>query len=163
MSIGGYPSTTVATPPGVFFVVKGTAKPAGSKRAFVNRHTGRAAIVDASGAKGKTWRSDVRDAFTAAAGSAFTPWDEPLVLDVTFHFARPKGHFTTKGELSATGKRSPFPTRPPDTTKLVRAVEDALEGYAYRNDALIVIQTARKVWADGLDGAVVALYPYYQH
>ena len=46
----------------ITFFARGTPVPGGSKRAFVNRHTGRVAQVDVSGDRVKGWRSDVRDA-----------------------------------------------------------------------------------------------------
>ena len=36
----------------------------------------------------------------------------------------------------------------PDVLKLARAVEDALSGVCYSDDALIVEEALRKVWAD---------------
>ena len=72
------------------FVVPGKPQTAGSKRAFVNKKTGRAIVTD-DNPRGKDWRAAVQ----TAAAEAFRERDletGPLILDVTFTFARPKGH-----------------------------------------------------------------------
>lgn len=120
----------------VRFAVYGSAAPAGSKRAFVNPRTGRAIVTD--DAKGsKPWKAEVR----AAAGAAMTGrplLDGPLLVALNFYRPRPKTHFNTKGELNAAGRRASRPTTKPDVLKLARAVEDALTGIVYRDDAQIV-------------------------
>ena len=71
--------------------------------------------------------------------------DGPLALEVVFTVPRPKGHFGVKGLRPSA---PPHPTVAPDTTKLLRAIEDAMEGIVYRNDAQIVEQVARKVYGE---------------
>jgi Holliday junction resolvase RusA-like endonuclease len=129
------------------FEVFGEARPAGSKRAFVNPHTGQAIVTDDSGKKGKTWRADIQ----AAAREAY---DGPLLdgaLDilVTFYRARPKSHYRTGKNADLLKDSAPrYPTARPDATKLLRAVEDALTGIIWVDDSLIVSQHAFKRFAD---------------
>jgi len=65
---------------------------------------------------------------------------------VTFIFyqPRPQSHYTSTGKLSKQGIETPWPNVKPDTTKFVRAVEDALTGIVWVDDAIIVQQSARK-------------------
>jgi Holliday junction resolvase RusA-like endonuclease len=70
-----------------------------------------------------------------------------LLLEATFYRPRPASHFGSgrnAGVLKASAP--PFPTVRPDTTKLLRAIEDALKGIWYRDDAQIVDQAVRKRW-----------------
>lgn len=129
------------------FTVLGRPQPAGSKKAFVNKHTGKV-IVTEDAKRSKPWQQQVGD--TALAYRDQLPGrllDGPLQLDVTFVLARPKGHYRTGRNAALI--RDSAPTRPavkPDTTKLLRAVEDALTGVLWRDDAQVVDQTARKVY-----------------
>jgi Holliday junction resolvase RusA-like endonuclease len=118
-------------------VVYGDAKPAGSKRAFVRGN--RAMVVDANPNAG-TWKKQVAQ----AAGEQWAGGllDGPLAVTFSFFRPRPKSHFTGKGELRAAAPE--YPATRPDTTKLVRGVEDALTGIVWRDDAQIVYQLATK-------------------
>lgn len=129
------------------FTVYGQAKPAGSKKAFVNPRTGRAVIVDDS--KNKSWRQEV--ALAAAAGMERADECEPLLgaLEVTFVFyrPRPKGHFGTGRNAGVVRESAPaFPTTRPDVLKLARAVEDSLTGIVYADDSQIVDERLVKRW-----------------
>lgn len=70
----------------------------------------------------------------------------PLYVSMVFTRARPKSHFNTKGELNAAGLASVAPLSKPDVLKLARAVEDAMSGTVYDDDARIVSETLRKQW-----------------
>ena len=162
------------------FFVPGRAAPGGSKRAFRNRTTGRIAVVEA--AKGNAaWRVDVRAEAEAALLAAVSPgqsaliypgeydpvcaclrcrlWREPLDLYVTFAVARPRGHYGMSGELRPR-YRAALPTTRPDLTKLLRALEDALTGIVWRDDAQVVLQWVTKGYAvNGRIGAHVIVAP----
>lgn len=144
------------------FFVPGTPATAGSKRAFVNKATGKAQVVDTC-KSGPPWRESVRyHALTAIAGMPIENVliDEPIELNVVFYFVRPKGHFRKsekfKGQLNVTAPH--WPTKRPDVTKMLRALEDALNGFVWRDDSLVVVQAARKVYADR-SGAYVTIAP----
>jgi len=74
----------------------------------------------------------------------------PVALWVCFHMPRPKSHFNGKGEIK---KSAPLhcPKRP-DTTKLVRALEDALKGVVWHDDAQVVQISAGKFYTRAGDG-----------
>jgi Holliday junction resolvase RusA-like endonuclease len=126
----------------IHFFVPGTPRPGGSKRAFTNKKTGKAMIVDAC-KKNPEWRADVKDfAMRVHTGALL---DGPLYLEVIFYVQRPKGHFGSGKNASVLKQGAPvFPTPKPDCTKLVRALEDALTGVVWKDDAQIVTQLIKK-------------------
>lgn len=133
--------------------IRGTkAEPAGSK--VRNRYGG----VRDDNANLKPWQAIVRgeasDALDALLGDDyddihFPLWPtEALMLDVVEYRVRPKTHFTTKGALSAQGRRFPtHPTSKPDRGKIARGIEDALTGLVYRDDVQIVDGRVSKRWS----------------
>jgi Holliday junction resolvase RusA-like endonuclease len=126
------------------FFVPGKAAPGGSKKGFVNPRTGRVVIQDDCKRNG-SWMDRV-------AHFASEHYDgEPLLgpLEVEFHFIldRPKGHYGSGKNLATVKASAPkHPTVKPDTTKLIRAAEDALKGITWKDDAQIVRQTGLKTY-----------------
>jgi crossover junction endodeoxyribonuclease RusA len=96
---------------------------------------------------------------TAALAGGIRPLEGPVALDVLLILPRPARHYRgRKRELAPDAPA--WPTVKPDALKLCRAVEDALTGIAYRDDAQIVEERIRKVYAaDGRTGAVVWIVP----
>lgn len=118
------------------FWVPGVPVPQGSKNGFVNPRTNRVVMVEAS--KGlKPWRSSVADVAREFVGADWVLLDQPLRAVFEFYFVKPK---STKWPVRPAGK--------PDSSKLLRAVEDALTGVVYRDDSLLVDSWASKFWAD---------------
>jgi Holliday junction resolvase RusA-like endonuclease len=128
----------------VRIVAYGIAAPGGSKTIGRNRHGG-TWIRDASKRSGD-WKRTVAQ----AAGGVMAErelLEGALELRVVFHLPRPRGHYGKRGlRPSAPG----WPTARPDTTKLLRAVEDALTGIVWRDDAQIVRQHAEKRYAESV-------------
>jgi Holliday junction resolvase RusA-like endonuclease len=124
--------------------VYGRPQPAGSKRAFVNKHTGRASVVDAA-KHSRPWKQDVAGAALKACGGVPLLLDAPLILTVRFFLTRPKGHYRTGKNAHLLRETAPgYPTGRPDTTKLLRAVEDALTSIVWTDDSRVVYQVASK-------------------
>jgi Holliday junction resolvase RusA-like endonuclease len=132
----------------VEFTVLGKPQPAGSKRGIPiyrkgKQFTGKVAVVDAN-KRSKPWQAEIRAAAREAMG------DSPLlgyalILEVDFYVARPRGHYRTgrhAGELRHTVPL--YPAVRPDATKLLRAIEDAMTGLVWIDDAQVVTQVARK-------------------
>jgi Holliday junction resolvase RusA-like endonuclease len=125
----------------ISFWVPGIPKPGGSKTfKGLSRRTGRAILVDASGAAGKNWRAVVgwygmknapKELFSSA-------------LEVTFDFVmpRPKYHYRKDGSLKLPAPE--YHVVAPDTTKLIRSTEDALKGIIWRDDSIIARQHGSK-------------------
>jgi len=126
------------------FFVPGIPKPGGSKRAFINRKTGRPIITEDC----KSTR-DWRTAVVFAANEQFEhPFTGPLSVRFDFLFLRPRAHFGTGRNVECLKKSAPiYPAVRPDTTKLIRSTEDALKGIAWKDDAQVVTQFACKRYA----------------
>jgi Holliday junction resolvase RusA-like endonuclease len=137
----------------IAFTVYGAPAAAGSKRGFYNRKAGRVIITDASD-KARPWKALVSD----AAIEAITQhdWfvegrllDGPLLLDLTFWVPRPKGHYGSGANAGKVRGSAPrHPAVKPDLLKLARAVEDALSGIVYRDDAQIVVEILQKAYGE---------------
>jgi Holliday junction resolvase RusA-like endonuclease len=133
-------------PEAVLFVVRGKPEPGGSKTPGVT-NSGRRFVREANPAV-KEWRRRVADAATQAMdGRALLAGE--LRLDVGFYLTRPKGHLGTgrnAGKVKASAPKRP--TTKPDTTKLLRALEDALRGIVWADDCQVVSQEATKWYAE---------------
>lgn len=125
------------------FFVPGTARPAGSKQAFIVRPTNggkaRAVVADTSGLEGKHWRVQVQ---LSAKAAGATILDGAVVCHMEFVKLRPKDHYTTKGVVKPNAPE--WPTPRPDCLKLARAIEDALTGVCWRDDAQICMEPLGK-------------------
>ena len=119
----------------IAFTAYGKPAPAGSKRVVPagGRAGGRPIVVDDS-KRSRPWKTEV----AAAAREALDGGDlldGPLRMRLVFYVARPKGHYGARGVRPSA---PPHPTVKPDVLKLARAVEDALTGQVYRDDAQVV-------------------------
>lgn len=71
-------------------------------------------------------------------------------IEFVFHLPRPKSHYGTGRNAGVLKAGAPHHhTGTPDTSNLVKLVEDALNGLAWRDDAQVVRLVATKVYADG--------------
>ena len=125
----------------ISFWVPGICAPAGSKKGFWNKKAGRVLIVDDC-KRSKPWQSDVKVFATVA-------YQGPLLrgalhVIAAFYMPRPKGHFNSRGQIKPSAP--PYPISRPDTSKLFRAVEDALTGVIWADDAQVVIQYLHKLY-----------------
>ena len=75
-------------------------------------------------------------------------YDGGVRLRLRFVLLRPKGHYTSKGELNKEGQRHPWPDKRPDMDKLERAILDALKGIVYRDDGQVVQKETEKVYGE---------------
>lgn len=125
------------------FFVAAVPRPGGSKKAFRHAHTGKVIVTD--DAKGnREWKAAV--SLFAREAYQGPPLTGALRLSVQFLMPRPKSHYRTNGLLKPNAPT--WHTKKPDTTKLVRSTEDALNGVLWVDDTLIVRQTAEKVYGD---------------
>jgi Holliday junction resolvase RusA-like endonuclease len=146
------------------FFVAGKPQPRGSKRAFpYKKHDGKLGVkVSDDNPKGKYWMASV--AYEAAArfggnGSMFTG---PIVLRLTFVMPRPKGHYGTGKNRDTLKPSAPtYHTSRPDALKLTRAVEDAMQGICFLDDAQICQESIEKVYGEkpGVTIEIVELEP----
>lgn len=138
----------------VTFRVPGIPQPRGSKRAMPNRAGGRPLMVDTN-AKSKPWMA----AIASAAQEAMDGRDLMqgcVRLGVQLMFPRPKSHYRTGRNSHLL--RDDAPSRKaskPDCSKVLRAVEDAMSGVVYRDDAQIWCVQIQKLYTDGAAEAVI--------
>jgi Holliday junction resolvase RusA-like endonuclease len=138
----------------ISFKVDGIPRPGGSKNAFKNPRTG-GIIVTEAGKHTAQWRKKcAAEARLAWQGKLLS---EPLSLEVTFSFQRPRSHYGSGKNSTLLKPSSPqHHTSKPDTTKLLRALEDALTGIIWVDDSQVVHQSATKKW-DTAGGATVKI------
>jgi Holliday junction resolvase RusA-like endonuclease len=127
------------------FSVFGQPQTAGSKKGFYQPKLKRVIITD-DNTKSRSWKEQV-------ASAAHQAYDGPLLREalsmiLVFHRVRPKGHFKASGTLNKTGWESNGPATRPDLLKLARAVEDALKGVIYMDDAQIITERLYKRWGE---------------
>lgn len=129
------------------FEVIGRAQPAGSKRAFpFQKASGKLGVrVSDMNPNAAAWKERVAQAAHAAYGDR-PPLEGPIRLVVSFARLRPKSHFKKSGALKDGAPT--YPITQPDTTKTLRAFEDALNGLVWRDDSQVVMQEACKVFAE---------------
>lgn len=145
------------------FTVLGRPQPGGSKKVVRagGRPDGRPLLVD-DAKRSKPWRALVASAAQDALDGR-AQLDGPLMLEIDFYVARPAGHYGSGRRAGVLRPSAPrFPAVRPDVTKLIRAVEDALTGLAWRDDAQIVIQLARKQYGTP-ERAEVLIEPVASH
>ena len=132
----------------ISFFVPGTPKPQGSKRGFVNKHTGKVAMVESAGAPLKDWRGDVKR-FAVDAMAEMPAFPGPVALALEFQLQRPKSHPKT---------RITYPEKRPDVDKLARSVLDALTSVCFLDDAQITELVAVKRWAHDVPGVAIRVW-----
>jgi Holliday junction resolvase RusA-like endonuclease len=121
---------------GCSFTVFGKAEPGGSKTAAPGTKFG----VRDSNPEVKGWKQEI-GIVAGVLMKGRDPYAGPLALYAKFYSQRPKGHSGRHGVKSSAPK---FPVVKPDTTKLLRPLEDALTGIVWGDDAQIVKQYAEK-------------------
>ena len=154
------------------FFVRGKPEPAGSKTAYPLTHrttkepirkNGRIiTVVTDANPRAKAWQAVVRKAAREAMKAGWIPVFETQGLAVTMQFflRRPKGQHRTNGQPHAWAPTSHIVK--PDVLKLARAVEDALTGVVWRDDAQIVEEHLSKVYAVNQtdEGVMIEVEPY---
>jgi Holliday junction resolvase RusA-like endonuclease len=133
--------------------VFGDPAPQGSKRVFNGR------VVEASGAKLKTWRKAIAVACHELVNEQHSLLLEAVRVEIDFYLPRP---------ASVTIKKRRLPIVPPYLDKLCRGVLDGIgqglvtgkvgDGIIYGDDSQVVELVARKHYADDrAPGAVIKI------
>ena len=127
----------------VRITVIGSPAPQGSKRAWVNKHTGKAVMIEQAKSI-RPWREAVKLA-------AFDVFEK---CGICRGALRVEMAFTLKALKKPGGRQ--YPDRPPDLSKLVRGVEDALtDSGIWEDDARVVLLMASKVYVGAPDALPV--------
>jgi Holliday junction resolvase RusA-like endonuclease len=107
--------------------VKGLPQPKGSKRGVVHKATSRVLIFDQNAPKMRTWERAIQ--WVVQNEWQGPPLEGPVRLWLVFVFPLPK---------SAPKRHPPaWKVTKPDSSKLLRLVEDALSGTVYHDDAQV--------------------------
>jgi Holliday junction resolvase RusA-like endonuclease len=73
----------------------------------------------------------------------------PMSLTLTFYMPRPKGHYGTGAKSECLKDSAPeWHTSKPDCDNLVKFCTDALNGIYYKDDSLICVLIASKVYSE---------------
>lgn len=135
----------------VTFLAAGQPAAQGSKR-----HVGNGVMLETN-PNLKSWRSVV-----AAACPMEAPLACPVSLDIEFRYSRPKSHYGRRNGQPYLKDTAPlYKTSAPDLDKLVRAVNDALKGIAFVDDALVAAITVVKVYTESTTGAYITITPLH--
>lgn len=130
------------------FFVAGTPRPGGSKKGFFNKRIGRVMLIDAS-KHNEPWRNSVINAAKLILGDEM-PLAGPLKLTVMFTMPRPQNHYGCGKNAGVLKSASPvYHTVKPDTTKLLRPLEDALTDIRFwHDDTQVALQVAVKRYGE---------------
>ncbi len=93
----------------------------------------------------ESWRNQVASAAHEAAAGVF--FRGPVQMTVCFTLVRPKSHYGTgknSGKLKASAPK--FPIVKPDSTKLLRAIEDAMSNVVWGDDSQVVRHDVSKAY-----------------
>lgn len=180
-SCGGCGSVSVGVPIALFdtelfFRVKivGEPKGAGSKNAVCRFRNGNPVMhsrmrsngttyqypqivqMDSSGEKGKLWRDIVL--LTVRAKYLSKPLNQPLFFDAFFFQQRPASHYVADNRSRPLKADVPIlPMTTPDSTKLLRSIEDACKGVLWTDDKVNAQVRSTKLYADW-SGAIIMAY-----
>ena len=140
--------------------ILGTPEPAGSKRYLGRTKAGKGIVADDNPDAAlwkRTVQLEVRQAMLEQ-GRAIERG--PLLVAFTFRVRRPRAHYRTgknAGKLHAWAPA--YPTGRPDALKLARAVEDALTGILYVDDAQsVTLRVAKRYAWDDREGVLIRVW-----
>lgn len=124
----------------ISFVVYGKPEPQGSKTPWLPRYKGGGFVMDKynrpviatmdSNKKLKPWRQEVVQTARAAVQSNSVLFPKGIAVHLVLRFYLEKPASVSKRRIYATVK--------PDSSKLLRAVEDSLTGVVWHDDAQVV-------------------------
>ena len=110
---------------------------------------GRAGGFNYKPARQQAAESLVASAWLEAGSPRIVGEKVPITISLEAFLKRPKGHFKQDGELSAAGRRNPFPLRKPDLSNVMKHVEDVLTKVnAWGDDSWVVDATLTKRFSD---------------
>ena len=97
--------------------------------------------------KSRNYKAYVRLLATQAMNdSGFTMIEGPCCLSIDAYFEVPKSKSKKFREAALSGLE--YPTKKPDIDNIIKAIQDALNGLAYKDDALIVRLHTVKLYSE---------------
>lgn len=138
----------------ISFFVPGVPVPKGSAKAYVNKHTGRAQVMQDNREKQKPWASAIT---LTAMERGVKGTLAPVRVSLAFSMPRLKSHYGTGKNSTSIKPNAPNKhTSKPDLDKLIRCVLDALTGVAWHDDSQVVEVSASKYYRDD-PGVIITL------
>lgn len=140
------------------FHVHGVPVAKGSRRAFVNKSTGKAFTAPSSD-KEKPWQNTVAQCAMVARSQCglVEPMHGPVRLWLSFTFMRPKSHMGSgkNANVVKASHLSSWHTSKPDLDKLIRAIKDSLTGILYADDSQVAVVCASKQFVTDRPGVTI--------
>lgn len=145
----------------ISFDVIGQPAPQGSKKAYVNKYTGRANLVESSKGVGP-WREAVK---AAVFVQRIPRTPGPVFVSIIARFARPTSHYGTgrnADRLKPSAPAYPIGKNRGDVDKLARSTNDGLADAGVIDDDKFIVRTViEKRWCrpGELPGADIHIAP----
>ena len=119
-------------------------QPIGQGRPKFSTINGHARAYDPE--KSRNYKAYVKLLATQAMkDSGFTMIEGPCCLSINAYFEVPKSKSKKFREAALNGLE--YPTKKPDLSNIIKGIEDALNGLAYKDDALIVRLGVTKLYS----------------
>ena len=120
-------------------------QPIGQGRPKFSTINGHARAYDPE--KSRNYKAYVRMLATQAMKDrGFTMIEGPCVLSINAYFEVPKSKSKKFRAAALSGLE--YPTKKPDIDNIIKAIQDALNGLAYKDDALIVRLGVTKLYSE---------------
>lgn len=120
-------------------------QPIGQGRPKFSTINGHARAYDPE--KSRNYKAYVKLLATQAMkDNGFTMIEGPCVLSINAYFEVPKSKSKKFREAALNGLE--YPTKKPDADNILKAIQDALNGLAYKDDALIVRLGVTKLYSE---------------
>lgn len=120
-------------------------QPIGQGRPKFSTINGHARAYDPE--KSRNYKAYIRMLATQAMKDrGFTMIEGPCVLRIDAYFEVPKSKSKKFREAALSGLE--YPTKKPDIDNIIKAIQDALNGLAYKDDALIVRLGVTKLYSE---------------
>ncbi len=75
---------------------------------------------------------------------------KPVLMEIKFYITRPKSHYRTGKYKHLLKNSAPkYHTSTPDLSNLVKLIEDAYNGFLYKDDSQIIETRAIKLYTEG--------------
>ena len=141
------------------FTVLGKPATAGSKKAFALKRRDGSFVTRPNGSpvinvtddckESRAWKQAVAWAARQKIGAGAELLRDAVIAEMRFYRVRPKSHYRSgKNSHLLKPGAPPVPTNKPDVLKTARAIEDALTGVLWVDDAQIVDEHLSKRWGE---------------
>lgn len=129
------------------FIVLGEPKPKGRPRFSVRRRRNKKSFVSVwTPVETMAYEEAVRTEYKRQCGGVFFEKGVPVTMEVTAYYQIPKSASKKKAGMMREGAIRP--TKRPDSTNVLKAIEDSINGVAYHDDSQIVDSTISRFYSE---------------